>query len=96
MKTPKVDEKSEQKPIEKPINVQISNKSASDPNLQSLFEEFFIIGVDKDDLSQATYTDDDNIEVEQSKILFSFPDSIDKVKKYIKKWKNYDKINIFS
>lgn len=82
LKTPK------QNPAEKIIEsssqtslLQYTNKSIFSNNETPnkwLFEEFMVIGIDKEDLKFVG----DSLEVPQSKILYSYPHPLEKIKEY--------------
>ena len=51
-------------------------------NCQHLFEEFFVIGINELDLAQMNLEGENN-ENPEAKILFSFPDPVEKIHGYV-------------
>lgn len=54
-------------------------------NCQHLFEEFFVIGINELDLAQMNLEGENN-ENPEAKILFSFPDPVEKIQKFLMKF----------
>lgn len=77
--TEKIIETSSQTSLLQYTNKSISNNNNETPN-KWLFEEFMVIGIEKEDLRFVG----DSLEVPQSKILYSYPRPLEKIKEYTK------------
>lgn len=59
----------------KPINNNVPQKNL----IKGLFEEFFVIGIEKEDIKLVG----DSIEMSESRILYSYPDKLEDIKEFL-------------